>query len=430
VAVALLDADPAGAIELARSERPLSLVVTEPLEPERAATCRAAGVEVVDAPVLDVTPVSSWLTDGYRLYRAVRRAGYDRLVFQGHNAYCAMRARQLGLAFAETEITVDRAEENDERSDFLPMDRVGELVTEDIVRDLLNEQPTAGRTPPSVSVVIAFHERTNYLDQCLDALTRQTYPPLEVIVADDGSRSRAAADFLSELEGRQYPWQFRVLRLPHDGVAATRNRAAEAAAHETLLFVDDDDVPYDSLVEVLARGWAVADVDVVVAGSRVFRGEGAPTPTQGDKITISFGNARELGLLGNHFGTCCLWSRETFEQLGGYRDAVYEDWEVLARASLRGVRIAGTPDPVYWYRITSGSRFSGASQAKKRETGRAAIAELYGKRLPDGMRLLPHLTAGAYAELERLAQQAPRRRPRARVAGLRRRLVALLRRGS
>jgi hypothetical protein len=197
-----------------------------------------------------------------------------------------------------------------------------------------------------------------------------------------------------------------------------------------LLFVDDDDVPYDTLVEVLARGWAVADVDVVAAGSRVFRGEGAPSPAPGDKITISFGNARELGLLGNHFGsTSCLWSRGTFERLGGYRDVFYEDWEVLARASLRGVRIAGSPDPLYWYRITAGSRFSGASQAK-RETGRAPIAELYGSRLPDDMRLLPYLTAGAYAELDRPSQHALPGGPRARMAALRQRLGAQLRRRS
>jgi hypothetical protein len=429
VAVALLDGDPARAVALARSERDVSLVVTEPLDVERAATCRAAGIEVVDAPPIDVQPVSRWLADGYRLYRAVRDAGYDRLVFQGHDAYCALRARQLGLAFAGTEITVEPADENGERPDFLPMDRVGELVTGHIVHDLLNEQPGAGREPPSVSVVIAFHERTNYLDRCLDALARQTYPALEVLVADDGSTSRAAVEYLSELEGRQHPWPFRVLRLPHDGVAATRSRAAEVAAHETLLFVDDDDVPYATLVEVLARGWATAGVDVVVAGSRVFRGEGAPTPTPGDKITISFGNAQELGLLGNHFGTCCLWSRETFEHLGGYRDVFYEDWEILARASLQGVRIAGSPDPLYWYRITAGSRFSGASKAK-RETGRAAIAELYESRLPEGMRLLPYLAAGAYVELDRSAQHVSPIGPQGRMAAFRQRLGAQLRRRS
>jgi GT2 family glycosyltransferase len=421
VAVALLDADPARALALARSERDVSLVVTEPLDAERAATCRAAGIEVVDAPQIDVQPVSRWLTEGYRLYSAVRDAGYDRLIFRGHDAYCALRARHLGVAFSGTEIAVEHVDEDGERPDFLPMDRVGELVTEQIVHELLNEQPAAGREVPSVSVVVAFHERTNYLDQCLDALTRQTHPALEVLVADDGSMSRAAADYLSELEGRQYPWPFRLLRFPRGGVAATRNRAADAASHDTLLFVDDDDVPYETLVEVLARGWAAAGVDVVAAGSRVFRGEGAPSPAPGDKITIPFGNARELGLLGNHFGSvCCLWSRGTFERLGGFRDVFYEDWEVLARASLQGVRIAGSPDPLYWYRIAAGSRFSGASPAK-RATGRAAIAELYESRLPEDMRLLPHLTAGAYAELDRIAQNAPPPTRRARLAALRRR---------
>jgi len=77
------------------------------------------------------------------------------------------------------------------------------------------------------------------------------------------------------------------------------------------------------------------------------------------------------------------------------------------------VRLTAPPDPVHWYRQTSSGRHS-ADPVKMRDSGVAQLAGVFAERLPDDLRLLPLLAAGAYAELERRA-----RPKRSRMQGLR-----------
>jgi glycosyltransferase involved in cell wall biosynthesis len=267
--------------------------------------------------------------------------------------------------------------------------------------------------PPLVSVVVAFHERTAYLPFCLEGLARQTYRELEVIVADDGSRSAAAAEQLHEVEQATWPWSLRVLHLPKGGLASARNGGWHAARGELVLFIDDDDIPFDGLVATLVRARAVSGADVAVAGARFFRGDGRPSARSEDVTRISLCNPRELGAISNQFGgPVNLWPRELLEQLGGFASVPTEDWDLLARATYAGARLTTSPEPLYWYRQTPGSMYS-AEPFAFRDAGVAVRAERIAELLPEEWRLLPRLAAGAYGELERRGREL---RPRWRVA--------------
>jgi hypothetical protein len=260
---------------------------------------------------------------------------------------------------------------------------------------------------PLVSVVIPFHERTHYLRACLDSLARQTHPALEVVIADDGSASPAAAAFLGELERRSWPWPLRVVHLPHGGLASARNGGWRAASGELVVFLDDDDVAFDELVATLVGARRRAGADVVVAGARTFEGDGSPQPRPGDRVTISLCQPAELTLLGNHSGgPTCLWTRALLERLDGFRPTprVVEDWHILVRATLAGARITTPPDPLWWYRRTPTSMFSSDPYGAL-DAALPAMAELIAPTLPEHARLLPLLTAGAYRELERRQQE-------------------------
>ncbi len=85
-----------------------------------------------------------------------------------------------------------------------------------------------------LSVVIPVHDGGENLRRCLEALAISTRPPDELIVVDD-----ASTDGSGELAQR---FGARVVRLagsPH-GPAATRNRGAEAAQGDVLVFFDAD----------------------------------------------------------------------------------------------------------------------------------------------------------------------------------------------
>jgi glycosyltransferase involved in cell wall biosynthesis len=92
-------------------------------------------------------------------------------------------------------------------------------------------------TTPLFSVIIAAYNDWGPLDHCLRSLDQQiNAPSFEVIVVDDGSRETSP-----ETIGRWaqcYP--LTLVRQPHAGVSAARNRGVEIAGGSLLVFVDAD----------------------------------------------------------------------------------------------------------------------------------------------------------------------------------------------
>lgn len=89
----------------------------------------------------------------------------------------------------------------------------------------------------SVSLIVTTSPgREDNLAGCLQLLTRQTRPPDQVIVADDGSaRGRAVAATYADTLPLDYLWR------PNDcRVALSRNLGAEAASGRWLIFIDSD----------------------------------------------------------------------------------------------------------------------------------------------------------------------------------------------
>jgi glycosyltransferase involved in cell wall biosynthesis len=78
-----------------------------------------------------------------------------------------------------------------------------------------------------------------FLTQAVESILRQTFSSFELIVIDDGSTDRSAAiadEFASEDS------RVRVLRRPHEGLAATLNAGIAAARSEYVARMDADDV--------------------------------------------------------------------------------------------------------------------------------------------------------------------------------------------
>jgi len=86
-----------------------------------------------------------------------------------------------------------------------------------------------------VSVVIPAYQAEAFLGEAIESALAQTYAPLEVVVADDGSTDRTAEVAAS------YP-EIRLLRLSHRGQAAARNIGVAASEGEMVAFHDADDV--------------------------------------------------------------------------------------------------------------------------------------------------------------------------------------------
>jgi glycosyltransferase involved in cell wall biosynthesis len=99
---------------------------------------------------------------------------------------------------------------------------------------------------PLVSALVAAYNEERHIAGCLQSLRQQTWAPLEILVADDGSRDGTAA--IAEAAG------VRVLRLQeHRGKARALNTAAAVARGEVLVFCDADLEYSPEYVERLVR---------------------------------------------------------------------------------------------------------------------------------------------------------------------------------
>jgi len=122
----------------------------------------------------------------------------------------------------------------------------------------------------SVSVIVTTYNRPDALDKVLAALARQTQPPSEVLVADDGSGD-STRQCVQAWQAR-LPFPLRHVWQADEGfrAAAIRNRAAAQAQGEYLIFLDGDSVPFADFV---ARHIALAESQRFVSGNRLLLSE-------------------------------------------------------------------------------------------------------------------------------------------------------------
>lgn len=99
-----------------------------------------------------------------------------------------------------------------------------------------------------VSIIVPFYNVEDYLYDCLNSLSDQTYKCIEVILVNDGSNdgSRGIAEKFCQEDKR-----YIMIDQPNRGVSAARNTALRHISGEYVVFIDSDDWMSNIFVEVL-----------------------------------------------------------------------------------------------------------------------------------------------------------------------------------
>ncbi len=112
---------------------------------------------------------------------------------------------------------------------------------------------------PLISCIVPVYNGERYLKEALDSILAQTYRPLEIIVADDGSTDGTASVVAN------YGNRVRCLWQPNAGPAAARNRGLSLVQGEFVAFLDADDLWHPGKLErQIARFQARPGLDLCV----------------------------------------------------------------------------------------------------------------------------------------------------------------------
>lgn len=195
------------------------------------------------------------------------------------------------------------------------------------------------------SVVIPAFNRRGLLEQALESVRRQTLPPDEIVVVDDGSTDGTA-------EWLQTQPDVRTIRQPNAGAAKARNTGVREAAGDWIAFLDSDDL-WDprkldlqrrALEGAPSRRWAICDSRAVDEGGNPLRGHHKPIrggAVTGDLFDRTFIHTPSV-----------LIERKLVLEAGGFDESltVCEDLDLWLKASLRSEVIA-VQEPLFIRRV-------------------------------------------------------------------------------
>ncbi|MCU0528421.1 MAG: glycosyltransferase [Cyanobium sp. Prado107] len=218
---------------------------------------------------------------------------------------------------------------------------------------------------PLVSVVIPLYNSAATVAATLESVLAQTYPKLEILVVDDGSTDDGVAICRHYSDPR-----IQVLQQSNRGLAGARNTGIRHAHGAVVAFVDSDDLwDPQKIARHLEHFRQQPHVGVSYSRSAFIDADGNPLGLY--QTPALDGISPELILCRNPIsnGSCVVIRREVLDQirfeadLYGQQESYWfddsfrqsEDIECWLRIALTSSwRIAGIPEPLTLYRVSSG----------------------------------------------------------------------------
>lgn len=211
--------------------------------------------------------------------------------------------------------------------------------------------------PTFCDVVIATRNRPTALERCLAGLQSQSFSTFRVIVVDDASDD----DLRSIVDGASSPGTpIRYVRLDQQsGPAAARNAGVEASDAEFIVFVDDDVVPGERMLEAHLEAVSHREAGQwIVSFGPFVQPEGwDPNPwnlweaRQARYESESMATGRyEPTWRQFHTGNNCI-PRQAFIEAGGFNEDFKraEDDEFGLRLDRLGCRFVFLPGAIAWH---------------------------------------------------------------------------------
>lgn len=204
---------------------------------------------------------------------------------------------------------------------------------------------------PLISVVIPSYNRANTILQCLETVLNQSYPNIEVVIADDGSTDETPALFENYPDQRVRYYHYS----PNMGACHARNYGAQRSRGDYIAFQDSDDYWHPDKLQKQFDYLNGKNADFVFCGMNRVSEKGSRYyfPVSGfneDEDAIT-----QL-LLENRVGTQTMFMRrEVWEEVRfdeGFKR--YQDWDFALRVAAK-YELKYLPEPLVDSRVSGDS---------------------------------------------------------------------------
>lgn len=119
------------------------------------------------------------------------------------------------------------------------------------------------KNQPLISIIIPIYNVENYIKECLNSVSNQTYKNLEILCINDGSldNSLNITKHHSNTDNR-----IKIINQDNKGLSAARNTGLRNAIGEYIFFLDSDDILLENAIEKLVET-ATSKNQLIVTGA-------------------------------------------------------------------------------------------------------------------------------------------------------------------
>lgn len=221
---------------------------------------------------------------------------------------------------------------------------------------------------PTFSVVVAAYQVADVISDALDSIRRQTVPPHEVVVCDDGSTD-ALEDALTP-----YRDEIVFLRKSHGGEASAKNAAAARTSGDFVVILDADDAFLPTRLAALAElAQLRPDLDILTTDAYLVANGRRVRRNYDRRWRFEVDDQRRAILQRNFvFGHAAV-RRDRLLEHGGFDESILwtTDWDLWLRLILDGSRVGAVDEPLALYRLRETSL-----TARRRELALGKISTL------------------------------------------------------
>jgi glycosyltransferase involved in cell wall biosynthesis len=224
-------------------------------------------------------------------------------------------------------------------------------------------------TKAKVSVVIAYHNGSRWIERALESAFSQTLPPFEVIVVNDGS-DESESDFLRSLSERL---DFTVLEQTNSGQSAARNNGVANATSQLVCLLDQDDHFLPRHIEILLENFDLEDPIFAFSYGDLWRSNESGEIVSHTCVNLGVQHPlRDIKVMlrnnMNILPSATLIRREAFLAVGGFDPELrgYEDDDLFLRFFLSGYRNKFTSEAVTVWTINKSSTSFSESMSTSR----------------------------------------------------------------